>query len=74
MEGYRILLCWRTEEQDRDSELCLARRPGWGGGSLRAFRRAEVIVDAVLFESCVGGVAFAMSLHRYSILSFGFSA
>ena len=39
----------------------LARRPWWGGGSLRAFRRAEVIVDAVLFESCVGGVAVAMT-------------
>ena len=29
--------------------------------SLRAFRRAEVIFDAVLFESCVGGVAVAMT-------------
>ena len=39
----------------------LARRPWWGGGSLRAFRRAEVIVNAVLFESRVGGVAVAMT-------------
>ena len=31
----------------------LARRPRWGGGSLRAFCRAKVIVDAVLFESYV---------------------
>ena len=30
--------------------------------SLRAFRRAEVIFDAVLFESCVGGIAVAMTL------------
>ena len=35
-------------------ESNLARRPRWGGGALRAFRRAEVIVNGVLFESCVG--------------------
>ena len=29
---------------------------------LRAFRQAKVIVDAVLFESCVGGVAVAMTV------------
>ena len=29
--------------------------------ALRAFRRAELVVDAVLFESCVGGVAVAMT-------------
>ena len=28
-------------------ELGLARRPRWGGGSLRAFRRAGVIIHAV---------------------------
>ena len=39
----------------------------WPGGnssiiqSLRAFRRAEIIFEAVLFESCVGGVAVAMT-------------
>ena len=51
-------------------ELNLARRPGWGGGSLRAFRRAGVIFDAVLFESCVGGVAVAMTFS--SIFHFKF--
>ena len=40
----------------------LARRPGWGGEALRAFRWAEIIVDAVLSESCVGGVAVAMTV------------
>ena len=48
----------------------LARRPRWGGGSLRAFRRAGVIFDAVLFESCVGGVAVAMTFS--SIFHFKF--
>ena len=33
--------------------------------ALRAFRRAEVIVDAVLFESCVGGVAVAMTFASF---------
>ena len=51
-------------------ELGLARRPRWGGGSLRAFRRAGVIFDAVLFESCVGGVAVAMTFS--SIFHFKF--
>ena len=37
-------------------ESNLARRLRWGGVALRAFRRAEIIFDAVLFESCVGGV------------------
>ena len=30
--------------------------------ALRAFRRAEIIFDVVLFESCVGGVAAAMTV------------
>ena len=30
--------------------------------ALRAFRWAEIIVDAVLFESCVGGVGVAMTV------------
>ena len=30
--------------------------------ALRAFRRAEIIFDVVLFERCVGGVAVAMTL------------
>ena len=42
-------------------EADLARRPRWGGGSLRAFRRAEVIVNALLVESRVGGVSVAMT-------------
>ena len=43
-------------------ELNLARRPGWGGGALRAFRWAEIISDAVSFEICVGRVAGAMAV------------
>ena len=34
-------------------EADLARRPQWGGGSLRAFRWAEVIADAVLYGNYV---------------------
>ena len=30
--------------------------------ALRAFRRAEIIFDVVLFDSCVGGVAVAMTV------------
>ena len=33
-----------------------------GGGSLRAFRRAGFIFDAVLFDSYVDGVAAAMAV------------
>ena len=43
-----------------DLAACLARRTRWGGGALRAFRRAEIIFDVVLFERCVGGVAVAV--------------
>ena len=43
----------------RSSRLrCLARRPRWGGGALRAFRRAEIIIETVPFDSylsCVVG-------------------
>ena len=53
-------------------ESNLTRRPRWGGGLLRAFRRAEVIVDAVLFESCVGGVAVAMTLASIFYFKFWF--
>ena len=52
-------------------ESGLARRPRWGGGSLRAFRRAGVIFDAVLFKSRVGGVAVAMTFASIFHLSFG---
>ena len=52
----------RTKAEARNSRLrYLARRPRWGGGSLRAFRRAEVIVNALLVESRVGGVSVAMT-------------
>ena len=47
----------------RSSRLrCLARRPRWGGGALRAFRRAEIIFEAVLFESCVGEAAGSLAV------------
>ena len=38
----------------------------------RAFRSAEIIVDAVLFESCVGGVAVAMTVASIFYFEFGF--
>ena len=50
----------------------LARHPGWGGGALRAFRRAEIIFDVVLFESCVGGVAVAMTVASIFYFEFWF--
>ena len=53
-------------------ESNLARRPGWGGGALRAFRRAEIIVGVVLFESCVGGVAVAMMVASIFYFEFWF--
>ena len=40
----------------------LARRPRWGGGALRAFRQAEIIFEAVLFESCVGEAAGSLAV------------
>ena len=40
--------------------------------ALRAFRRAEINVDAVLFESCVGGVAVAMTLASIFYFKFWF--
>ena len=43
-------------------EADLARRPRWGGGALRAFRRAEIIFEAVLLESCVGEAAGSMAV------------
>ena len=40
--------CRRIEEQSQgDPELYLARRPGWGGGPLRAFRRAALYEKSV---------------------------
>ena len=57
-------------QEAKNSELrYLARRPRWGGGSLRAFRKAEVIVNTVFFESCAQGVAVAMTVT--SIFHFG---
>ena len=53
-------------------ELDLARRPRWGGGALRAFRRAEIVFDVVLFESCVGGVAVAMTVASIFYFEFWF--
>ena len=50
-----------------------ARQAGGGGfQSLRAFRWAEVIVDAVLFKSCVGGVTVAMMFASFFHFEFGF--
>ena len=50
----------------------LARHPEWGGGALRAFRRAEIVFDVVLFESCVGGVAVAMTVASIFYFEFWF--
>ena len=38
--------------------------------ALRAFRRAELVVDAVLFQSCVGEVAVAMTFASIFHLEF----
>ena len=63
MEGGKNQICRKIEGNGKGAlALGLARRPGWGGGSLRAFGRAEVIVGAVLFEGCVGGVAVAVTV------------
>ena len=47
-----------------------------GGGrriqALRAFRRAEIVFDVVLFESCVGGVAVAMTVASIFYFEFWF--
>ena len=60
MEGYKNQICQKIEGKGQGAlAFDLARRPGWGGGSL-AFRRAGFIFDAVLFERCVGGVVDAM--------------
>ena len=77
MEGYENELRTRieAENQGEGKELSrsgLARRPRWGGGALRAFRRAEIIFDVVLFERCVGGVAFAMTFTSIFDLDFWF--
>ena len=55
IEGYENIQKRRGERGQGQGylEACLARRPGWGGGSLRALRRAEVI-DVVSFDRCVG--------------------
>ena len=39
--------------------------------ALRAFRRAEIIFDVVLFDSCVGGVAAAMTVASIFYFEFG---
>ena len=73
MEGYKNQICQKIEGKGQGAlALGLARRPGWGGGRLRAFRRAEIIVDAVLFESCVGGVAVAMTVASIFYFEFWF--
>ena len=66
MEGYENQFRQGIEAENQGQrqgvlEGDLARRPRWGGGALRAFRRAEIIFDVVLFERCVGGVAVAMT-------------
>ena len=38
----------------------------------RAFRQADVIFNAVLFESCVGGVAVAMTVASIFHVEFWF--
>ena len=49
------------------TEADLARRPRWGGGALRAFRRVESIFEAVLFESCVGEAAGPMAVASFFV-------
>ena len=75
MEGYENELRTRIEAENQGegkelSRLGLARRPRWGGGALRAFRRAEIIFNAVLFESWVGGVAGAIAVASIFLLEF----
>ena len=73
MEGYRNQICQKIEGKDQGAPSCdLARRPGWGGGALRAFRRAEIIFDVVLFESRVDGVAGAIAVASIFLLEFWF--
>ena len=77
MEGYENQFRQRIEAENQGQrqgalELDLARRPRWGGGALRAFRRAEIIFDVVLFERCVGGVAVAMTFTSIFDLDFWF--
>ena len=67
MEGYENQFRQRIEAENQGQrqgtlELDLARRPRWGGGALRAFRRAEIIFEAVLSESCVGEAAGTMAV------------
>ena len=67
MEGYENELRTRIEAENQGegkalSRSGLARRPRWGGGALRAFRRAEIIFEAVLFESCVGEAAGSLAV------------
>ena len=40
--------------------------------ALRAFRRAEIVFDVVLFESCVDGVAVAMTVASIFYFEFWF--
>ena len=40
--------------------------------ALRAFRRAEIVFDVVLFESCVGEVAVAMTVASIFYFEFWF--
>ena len=56
MEGYENQFWQRIPAENRGREpkaearnsrlRYLARRPWWGGGALRAFRRAEIIFEA----------------------------
>ena len=71
MEGYRNpTLNKNLGRESRSSGGGLARRSG--GGALRAFHRAEIMFDAVLFERCVGGVAGAMAVASILLLEFWF--
>ena len=45
MEGGKNQICRKSEGKGQGTlALGLARRPGWGGGSLRAFRRAVLFM------------------------------
>ena len=66
--GYGEKSPW--EERSRT----LRARPsrGWRIQALRAFRRADIIFDARLFESRVGGVAVAMTVASVFYFEFWF--
>ena len=73
MRGARGELKSREFEKIRNEIHTRCLPFGWRRiQSLRAFRRAEVIFDAVLFESCVDEVAVAMTVASIFYFEFWF--